>query len=132
MNVEANGVEPAPSPGPDPFEDHMDMVWAVMNEAADGARQDARRALERRVRQRAVNFALALGELGHDRDEAARRLGLNERTLRQWEHDLHSDQPIAALGRPLTDSGAEQQQASSAMCCGRSSMPSTMPTSSPA
>lgn len=89
------------------------MVWAVMNEAADGARQDARRALERRVRQRAVNFALALGELGHDRDEAARRLGLNERTLRQWEHDLHSDQPvpIAPLGRPLADSGSEQRQA---------------------
>jgi transposase InsO family protein len=37
----------------------------------------------------------------------------NERTLRQWEHDLHSDQPvpIAPLGRPLADSGTEQQQA---------------------
>jgi transposase InsO family protein len=110
VNVEANGVEPAPSPGPDLFEDHMDMVWAVMNEADDAARQHARRALERRVRQRAVDFALALGELGHDRDEAARRLGLNERTLRQWEHDLHSDKPIAPLGRPLADSGTEQQQ----------------------
>jgi transposase InsO family protein len=111
MNAAANGVEPAPSSGSDLFEDHMEMVRAIVDKT--DARQEARRLLERRVRERAVDLAVALAELGHDRDEAARRLGLNERTLRQWEHDLHGDKsaPIAPLGRPLADSGAEQQQA---------------------
>jgi transposase InsO family protein len=42
----------------------------------------------------------------------ARRLGLAERTLRQWQHAL-SDPAIAtvAVGRPLADSGTTQQQA---------------------
>jgi transposase InsO family protein len=66
--------------------------------------------LERRVRQRAVTFSRTLCELGYDRGEAARRLGLAERTLRHWQHDL-SDQPVVCLGRPLADSGAAQQQA---------------------
>ncbi|MGE3809087.1 MAG: hypothetical protein AB7K24_30860, partial [Gemmataceae bacterium] len=41
-----------------------------MNQIKDGATQQARRTLERRARQHAVDFALALAELGFDHDEA--------------------------------------------------------------
>jgi hypothetical protein len=108
MNAAANGVEPAPSSGDDLFEAHLNMVRAIVDNAADGADPAVRRALEQRVRQRAVACALALAERGHDRIEAALRLGLAERTLRQWEHDLdHEPESVPSLGRPPADSGAE-------------------------
>ena len=61
--------------------------------------------------RRAVALARDLAALGHDHAEVADRLGLNPRTLRQWQHDL-ADHPAAVVprGRPLADSGAEQQQ----------------------
>lgn len=105
ISAAANRAEPAPC-GDDLFEDHLGMVRAI----ADNACSQRRRHLERRVRQRAVDFSSALSELGYDRGEAARRLGLAERTLRHWQHEL-SDQPVVSLGRPLADSGAAQQQA---------------------
>jgi transposase InsO family protein len=107
MNAAANGAKPAPSPGEDLFEEHLSMVRTVVQNA-----EIQRRALEQRVRQRAVDFAMALAGLGHERGEAARRLGLAERTLRQWEYDLdHRPESAPSLGRPLADSGTEQQQA---------------------
>src|SRR5262249_35587032 len=112
MNAVANCVEPAPSPGEYFFQEHLGMVRTIVSHAADGASPEARRVIEHRARQRAVACALALAEFGYDRAEAARRLGLVERTLRQWEHDL-DDKPesIPSLGRPRADSGAFQQQA---------------------
>ena len=103
----SNGVESAASLSDDLIEDHFSMVRAMVNHAEDGAG----RAYQCRVRQRAVDFSRALAERGHDRAEAARRLGLAERTLRQWEHDRDDRPASGALGRPLADSGAEQQQA---------------------
>jgi len=102
----SNGVESAASLNDDLIEDHLSMVRAMVNHAEDGAG----RAYQCRVRQRAVDFSRALAERGHDRAEAARRLGLAERTLRQWEHDRDDRPAPGALGRPLADSGAEQQQ----------------------
>jgi hypothetical protein len=107
MNAAANYVEPAPSPGEDFFQEHLEMVRASIDNAVEGSPS---RTLERRARQRAVDCAMAFAAFGHDRAAAARRLGLAERTLRQWEHDL-DDQPAPSLGRPLADSGAPQQQA---------------------
>lgn len=105
-------VEPAPSPGDDFFEEHLNMVRAVIDAAVNEVGQHARRALEQRVRQRAVDFAVALAEQGFDRTESARRLGLSERTLRQWEYDLGAKpMSVPSLGRRMADSGREQQQA---------------------
>ena len=80
-------------------------------EASSGAGTGQQRQLEQRVRRRAVAFAARLIERGSSREEAARRLGLCERTLRQWEHDLGQDRPPPPLGRPPADAGPEQQQA---------------------
>lgn len=112
MSAAANDVEPASALGEDFFEEHLDMVRAIIDNAMDEAGQQAHRTLEQRARQRAVACAVALAELGHDRADAARRLGLAERTLRQWEYDL--DDPPASLpvlGRPPADSGVALQQA---------------------
>jgi len=88
------------------------MVRALIDIAVDEVGQQARRALEQRARRRAVACAVALAKFGHDRAEAARRLGLAERTLRQWEHDLNeTPASLPALGRPPADSGADMQQA---------------------
>lgn len=92
----------------------MDLVHAVIDEHADTG-QHARRQREQRVRQRVVDLAQALAARGHDGADTAQRLGLNERTLRQWLHDLrqpavHST-PLVLLGRPRADSGIQEQQA---------------------
>jgi transcriptional regulator with XRE-family HTH domain len=120
------------------FEEHMAIVRtmvALPNEAGTG--QEQRRALEGCVRARAVALAQLLAERGLDQAAVADRLGLNPRTLRQWQHDQASasvlrvphDQaaaPVVALerhdwsaaqvvvaprGRPPADSGPQQQQA---------------------
>jgi transposase InsO family protein len=111
VNVAGTCVEPAPSPGDDFFEEHLSMVRAIIGIAVNEVGQQTRRALEHRTRRRAVAVVSALAALGHDRTESAHRLGLSERTLRQWEYDL-GDKPmsIPSLGRPMADSGPEQQQ----------------------
>jgi transposase InsO family protein len=112
MSAVANYVEPASSIGENFFEEHLGMVRAILDNAVDEVGQPAQRALEHRTRRRAVAVASALAELGYDRVEAARRLGLADRTLRQWEYDLDAEPTsIPAFGRPQADAGAEQQQA---------------------
>lgn len=92
------------------FEEHMNILRTIL-ERSEVPEPCWRRELEQRVRRRAVALATQLAEQGHDRSEAARRLGVGERTLRQWEYDLREQAPPAPLGRPPADSGAEQQQA---------------------
>lgn len=95
------------------------MVRAILERSHAGA--PARRRLEQRVRGRAAALSNALAERGYDCGDAAQRLGLATRTLRQWRHDLPggpsppgapgAPRPPRPLGRPLADSEAAQQQA---------------------
>jgi transposase InsO family protein len=94
-------------------EQHVQIVHAfVEQQRAGGGSQPQRRALEHQVRQRALEVADLLNDQGFGLDEAAGRLGVSGRTLRHWQQRLRQpDAPIALLGRPRADSGAEQQQA---------------------
>jgi hypothetical protein len=68
--------------------------------------------VQRQIRQRALEFADRLNDAGFALDEAARRLGVQSRTLRNWDQRLRQPAAaIAVLGRPRADSGTEQQQA---------------------
>jgi transposase InsO family protein len=94
-------------------DEHMNIVQAFveLERAGDGT-QPQRRALERQVRQRALDLADRLTAAGLGLDQAAQYLGVSGRTLRHWEQTLR--QPDAAaplLGRPRADSGSEPQQA---------------------
>ena len=73
--------------------------------------QQPRRELEEVVRLRVVQLARRLTDQGYDHAEAARRLGVHERTLRSWNSLHRADRPVPALGRPLAASEPAQQQA---------------------
>lgn len=93
------------------LEMHMDILQTHVELATERSGQQPRRELEQRVRQRAADFATQLVEHGFSHDEAAQRLGVCERTLRQWEQDVRADLEAAApRGRPAADSGPAQQQ----------------------
>jgi transposase-like protein len=114
-----------PSEVPAPADPHMTILQTLFNlQAADTplrlgpAGQQPRRQLEQLVRLRAVEFTRQLTDLGYRHCEAARRLGVNQRTLRHWTGELTPSLrgPASlvlppALGRPLTQSDAAQQQA---------------------
>lgn len=97
---------------------HMIILQTVLDLAATEtpqrlgtAGQQPRRELEHVVRLRAVQLAGRLTERGSSHAEAARRLGVNDRTLRHWCETHRGDQPVQPLGRPLTPSEPTQQQA---------------------
>ena len=76
------------------------------------AGQRPRRELEEVVRLRAVQLIGRLTAHGYSHVEAARRLGVNERTVRSW-HPPRRDAgaPVPPRGRPPAPSDAAQQQA---------------------
>jgi transposase len=78
------------------------------------AGQQPRRQLEQTVRQRTVEVANRLTELGCGHAEAAQRLGVNERTLRSWRATFRqacsAALPTPLLGRPLAIAAPAQQQ----------------------
>jgi transposase InsO family protein len=89
----------------------MQIIRALIElERAGGGGQLQRRALERQVRQRALELVDRLNDQGTGFDEAAQRLGVSPRTLRHWDLVQQQDGAPACLGRPRADSGAEQQQ----------------------
>ncbi len=94
------------------LDEHVTMVQTYVElECADDGTQTQRRTLERQVRQHALAVADRLANLGLALEEIAERLRLKPRTLRHWEQLLRpADAPLALLGRPRADSGAEQQQ----------------------
>ncbi|MHC4933911.1 MAG: hypothetical protein ACYTGV_17170, partial [Planctomycetota bacterium] len=49
--------------------------------------QRRRRRREREVKEAAVAYSRWVRGCGHGHDEAARHLGLCNKTLRRWEHD---------------------------------------------
>jgi transposase InsO family protein len=96
---------------------HMTILQTLLELAAADAPQrqgvagqQPRRALQHVARLRAVQYANRLTERGYSHAEAARRLGVHERTLRHWI-DTRGDQPVQPLGRPVTRSEPSQQQA---------------------
>jgi hypothetical protein len=91
-------------------EQHVQIVQTLLKQHTGGS-QVQRRGLERRVRQRALEFADRLNDFDFRLDEAARRLGIKPRTLRHWDQVLRQPATdITVLGRPRADTGAEQQQ----------------------
>ena len=65
-------------------------------------RQMPRRRLEKEVRQQGASFAQEARQRGLSLGEAADRLGLKQRTLRDWEERNRQDsQEIRLIGRPL-------------------------------
>jgi hypothetical protein len=64
-------------------------------------RQLPRRRLEAEVRRQGASFALQARQRGWTLAEAAEQVGLNQRTLRDWqERNRQDDQEIRLLGRP--------------------------------
>jgi Integrase core domain len=98
---------------------HLDIVRALLAlrpEAQPSVRlglagQQPQRELEQLVRWRVVQCAQRRLDLGCTQLEAAGRLGIHERTLRHWLTELPVAGPVQPLGRPLTPSSPEQQQA---------------------
>jgi len=65
-------------------------------------RQLPRRRLEAEVRRQGASFAQQARQGGLTLAEAAKRVGLNRRTLRDWQgRNRQEDQEIRLLGRPL-------------------------------
>jgi len=90
----------------------MNIVQTFVEQQRVGGPQRQGRALQRQVRQRALEVTDRLAEAGVGLEEAAQRLGVTARTLRHWEQHLR--QPgaaVALLGRPRADAGSDQQQA---------------------
>ena len=88
------------------------MQTYVELERFGGGTQAQRRALEQQVRQRALEVADRLAEIGLGPDEVGQRLGIRPRTLRHWDWaSRETGGTLSLLGRPCADSGPEQQQA---------------------
>jgi transposase InsO family protein len=112
--VPADGADLPGNAQPTPsLDEAMTIVQTCVElERAGGGTAEQRRALERQVRQHALEVADRLVGLGCGVDEIARRLRLRPRTLRHWEHMLRATEtPLALLGRPRSDAASEQQQA---------------------
>ena len=96
---------------------HLDIMRTIleMNGIAPSAGrlglagQEARRALERVVRLRAVHSARQLLDLGCTWEEAGQRLNINLRTLRCWDGNVRAGLELQPLGRPLAASSSEQR-----------------------
>jgi transposase InsO family protein len=77
-----------------------------------GKVQQPRRRLEDHVRQRAVDFYQRLTNAGGTLQQAAERLQICPRTLRQWDYDCrHPVVEPSSLGRPSSLMPDEQRQA---------------------
>src|SRR5262245_18760379 len=99
-------------------DEHMAILQTLLKLAASdttdrlGPRgQQPRRALEQRVRSRAVQVAKRLTERGYSYADLARRLAVSERTLRSWNGCSAAANLAPPLGRPLAASQPAQQQA---------------------
>src|SRR5262249_3541835 len=89
-------------------DEHMAILQTLLKLAASdttdrlGPRgQQPRRALEQRVRSRAVQVAKRLTERGYSYADLARRLAVSERTLRSWNGCSAAANLAPPLGRPL-------------------------------
>ncbi len=120
MSGPALGAQAGAAVEVQPVVSHIDIVQSFCELKSAGpepprlgaAGQRPDRALEQIVRGRAVDVANRLAALGHCRADAAQRLGIPERTLRHWQGELRLDGlPVQPRGRPLAQSGPEQQQA---------------------
>jgi transposase InsO family protein len=89
----------------------MSILHQLLDRHASAADQPPRRALEQRVRQRAVDFVVEVIERGATFRDAAKRLGLPERTLRSWAQAAPLVAPPPLLGRPQAQLDALQQHA---------------------
>jgi transposase InsO family protein len=111
--VPADGAElptSADTPIPSPDE-HRIIVQTYVEQERSGT-QPQRRALEQQVRQRALEVADRLAEIGLGPDDIGQRLGIRPRTLRHWDWaSRETGGALSRLGRPCADSGPEQQQA---------------------
>jgi hypothetical protein len=66
--------------------------------------QLAARALEREIKKRVLAVVRLLGRMGYTNGQAARRLGLNVRTLGTWKRQWREDRmKIHARGRPVEE-----------------------------
>src|SRR5580700_3073123 len=74
------------------------------------AHQQPRRQLELHVRQRAVEVANRLTDLGCNHADAAQHLGVNARTLRAWRASCAAPATIPLLGRPCALAAPAQRQ----------------------
>jgi transposase InsO family protein len=103
----------------DPAEMHMAILQARIELEAEplGGRrgrvgQQPRRELEEVVRLRAVQWTAECVAEGHSYAEAARRLGIHERTLRSWHAGPQTAAaPVPLRGRPLAQADLGQRQA---------------------
>lgn len=114
---EGAGGEPRPTTSEQP-DVHMTILQTLLElkPSTPGQRlgpigQQPRRQLEEVVRLRAAQFAAQQIERGCSQCQAARCLAVKARTLRSWMMARPGNAPPASLGRPLTPSGAAQQQA---------------------
>ncbi len=90
----------------------MTIVQSYVGLERTGGTQPQRRALERQVRQRVLDFTDRLTDAGFGLDQAAQRVGVSARTLRHWDQLFRQpDESVPLLGRPRADSGSEPQQA---------------------
>ena len=89
----------------------MSILHRLLDQDASAAGQRPRRALEQRVRQRAVACADEHIEQGATFRQAAQRLGLPERTLRHWAQAAARGAPALRRGRPQAQLDASGQLA---------------------
>jgi transposase InsO family protein len=102
-----------------PEEEHVQRlhtIGQVLGEAAPAGRrrgsawQRPRRQLEQQVHQGVLDFCTWAAGLGLNRQEAAARLGLADRTVRAWAAGLPPDAAASPRGRPVLRSPRERRQ----------------------
>jgi hypothetical protein len=90
----------------------LTLLKAYVEQQGSRASPSARRALEQQVRWHAREVAERLAECGYSQAEAARWLGVSDRTLRDWQAlDRPGNVALPLPGRPRADAGPAQQQA---------------------
>lgn len=95
-----------------PVELDLTLLQASVEQQRSGASPSARRALEQQVRRHALEVAARLAACGHSQAEAARRLGVSDRTLRDWQAlDRPGEVVLPLPGRPRADAGPAERQA---------------------
>lgn len=103
--------------GSTPPDDHLEQLRAILQMTAaakqpagrrDPTAQEPQRRLEDHIRQNAVKFYEQTAAAGGTLQQAAERLWICPRTLRQWSYDCHRDETLF-LGRPMVQASAEQR-----------------------
>jgi transposase InsO family protein len=119
LSIGATAPGAATTSAPNSHLEIMQAFVAVQSTATSAPRlglagQQLNRQLEQLVRCRVLDCVQRAVAVGFTQSEAAQRLKISTRTLRDWKGDLHAaglTPLVRPLGRPLAESTPDQQQA---------------------